>query len=57
MIGPMIAVWLLEKTGSWMPLFTATAAVQILAGLFFQVFATTESARDILARREEKQKA
>ena len=40
-----------------MPLFTATAAVQILAGLFFQVFATTESARDILARREEKQKA
>jgi hypothetical protein len=53
MIGPMIAVWLLKKTGSWMPLFTATAAVQILAGVFFQMFATTESARDILTRQHE----
>ena len=51
MVGPVVAVWLLKKTGSWMPLFTATAGIQVVAGLLFQMCGTTESARDILARR------
>ena len=52
MVGPMIAVWLLRTTGSWMPLFTGTAVCQLCAAALFHVCATTESARDVLARRD-----
>jgi hypothetical protein len=53
----MIAVWLLRTTGSWMPLFTGTAVCQLCAAALFHVCATTESARDVLARRDGQGKA
>lgn len=54
MIGPVIAVAVKNKTGSFLPYFGVTAALHVLAGLFFQACGTTESARDILARRDQR---
>ena len=52
MVGPIIAVWAvrqMSERASWMPLFVGTAAIQLVAGAFFQLFGSITPAREELA--------
>lgn len=51
MLGPIVAVWAVKEMSnraSWMPLFFATAGIQVVAGSFFQLCASIRPARDSL---------
>ena len=48
-LAPALGLWLLQRTGSWLPLFWLTAALQCLTGLAFGGLASLSDARTLLA--------
>ena len=48
-IAPGLGLFLLQRTGSWVPLFWLTAALQCLTGLVFGKLASISDARTLLA--------
>ena len=53
-IAPGLGLFLLQWTGSWMPLFWLTAALQCLTGLAFGKLASISDARTLLAVQRQR---
>lgn len=50
-IAPGLGLFLLQRTGSWQPLFWVTAVLQFLTGLAFGRLASLSDARTLLASK------
>jgi len=53
-IAPGLGLFLFQWTGSWMPLFWLTAALQCATGLAFGKLASTSDARSLLAVQRQR---
>eukprot|EP01051_Picozoa_sp_SAG22_P018304 SAG22_NODE_3043_length_1995_cov_1.829114_1_plen_113_part_00 len=49
MVLPPLGLWLMRKTGSYMPLFGITGAVTLLTGLWYYAVASVSAGRELLA--------
>lgn len=55
-IAPGLGLLLLQRTGSWLPLFWLTAALQCATGLAFGRLASLSDARTLLAAKRTSRK-
>ena len=51
LISTALGTWLLRRTGSLLPLFGLTGALQFAAGVLFSQFAEVTPARELLAAK------
>ena len=55
-LSPAVGIWMVRKTGSWVPFFGGIAVFNLLACLSFGKYASLTEARDLLAIRDQKAK-
>jgi hypothetical protein len=51
-LSPLLAVAIVRRTGSWVPYFVSSAAVELLAGACFSRSCTLTPVRELLDKRE-----